>query len=52
MKATKAVKGLLLFPGAGTDCTHPALGHLEESLRPLPVRRADFEYRKNGKRVS
>ncbi len=51
MKATRAVKGVLLFPGAGTDCNHPSLVHLEEFLRPLPVRRADFEYRKNGKRA-
>ena len=51
VKATRAIKGLLVFPGAGTDCNHPSLVHLEETLRPLPVRRADFEYRKNGKRA-
>ena len=51
MKPTPAVKGVLLFPGAGSGRDQPSLVRLEESLRPLPVRRADFEYRKNGRRA-
>ena len=42
---------MLLFPGAGTDCNHPSLVHLERSLAPLPVRRADFAYRRAGRRA-
>lgn len=51
MKSGRAVKGMLLFPGAGTGCDHPSLVHLETSLAPLPVRRADFAYRQAGKRA-
>ena len=51
MKPTRAVKGALLFPGAGTNCEHSSLVRLDESLQPLPVRRADFAYRKAGRRA-
>lgn len=51
MKPTKMVKGVLLFPGAGTNCEHPSLVRLDESLQPMPVRRADFPYRKLGRRA-
>lgn len=51
MKPTRAVKGILLFPGAGTDCNHPSLVHLEHVLAPLPVQRADFGYRRAGRRA-
>ena len=51
MKPTATVKGLLLFPGAGTGRDQPSLVRLEQSLQPLPVRRADFEYRKKGRRA-
>ena len=42
---------MLLFPGAGTNCNHPSLVHLEQALAPLPVRRADFAYRRAGRRA-
>lgn len=51
MKASANVKAVLLFPGAGTGRDQPSLVRLEQSLLPLPVRRADFEYRKNGRRA-
>jgi predicted alpha/beta-hydrolase family hydrolase len=51
MKPTKAVKAMLLFPGAGTDRNHSSLVRLADALAPLPVARADFEYRKNGRRA-
>ncbi|MCU1396104.1 MAG: dienelactone hydrolase [Ilumatobacteraceae bacterium] len=51
MKATRNVKGVLLFPGAGTSCEHPSLVNLATALQPLSVRRADFPYRKAGKRA-
>jgi len=51
VKPTAAVKGVLLFPGAGSGRDQPSLVRLEETLRPLPVRRADFEYRKHGRRA-
>ena len=51
MKTTRAVKGMLVFPGAGTNCDHPSLVHLEQTLAPLPVRRADFAYRRAGRRA-
>ncbi|MCU1386897.1 MAG: dienelactone hydrolase [Ilumatobacteraceae bacterium] len=51
MKSTRAVKGVLLFPGAGTGRDQPSLVRLESSLTPLPVRRADFPYRKAGRRA-
>lgn len=51
MKSTRSVKGMLLFPGAGTNCNHPSLVHLEQALAPLPVRRADFAYRRAGRRA-
>ena len=40
-----------MFPGAGTDCNHPSLVHLQRSLAPLPVGRADFAYRRAGRRA-
>lgn len=42
---------LLLFPGAGSSSTHSSLLAIEESVAPLPVRRADFPYRKEGRRA-
>ena len=51
MKPTRAVKGMLLYPGAGTDSNHSSLVLLESALAPLPVRRADFGYRKAGRRA-
>lgn len=44
------MEGLLLFPGAGGDSSHPTFAALEDQLAPLPVRRADFPYRKEGRK--
>lgn len=51
MKSTKNLKGVLLFPGAGSDSNNPSLVRIEETLAPLRVRRADFPYRKAGRRA-
>ena len=50
MKSSRGLKGVLLFPGAGSDCAHSTLVCIEHALAPLPVRRADFAYRLAGKR--
>jgi predicted alpha/beta-hydrolase family hydrolase len=43
--------GALLFPGAGSSRAHHTLTALAEALAPLPVGRADFPYRKAGRRA-
>ena len=43
-------KGLVLFPGAGSNCNHSSLVAIEEAMAPLPVGRFDFPYRRAGKR--
>ena len=45
------VAGLVLFPGAGSSSDHHTLQALEAALAPLPVHRADFPYRKAGRRA-
>ncbi|MET0728956.1 MAG: alpha/beta family hydrolase, partial [Acidimicrobiales bacterium] len=42
---------LLLFPGAGSAADHPSLLAIEEAVAPLPVTRADFPYRREGRRA-
>jgi hypothetical protein len=42
---------LLLFPGAGSSSTHPSLVAIEQAVAPLPVSRADFPYRREGRRA-
>lgn len=42
---------LLLFPGAGSDATHPSLVASEQVLAPHRAVRADFPYRKQGRKV-
>ncbi len=42
---------VLLFPGAGTGSDHPSLLAVEEALRPVPTVRADFPYRRAGRRA-
>ena len=44
-----AVRGVVLFPGAGSSASHASLVSLEEALAPMPVLRVDFPYRKAGK---
>ena len=46
-----AVGGLLLFPGAGSNASHPSLVAIEEAVAPLPMARADFPYRREGRRA-
>jgi uncharacterized protein len=45
------IAALLLFPGAGSDRDHSSLVTIERTLDPLPTVRADFPYRKAGKRA-
>lgn len=42
---------VLLFPGAGSAASHPSLVAIEEAVAPLPVTRADFPYRREGRRA-
>ena len=42
---------VLLFPGAGSSATSPSLVAIEEALRPLPVARRDFPYRREGRKA-
>ena len=44
-----AIKGVVLFPGAGSSSTHSSLLAMEQALVPIPVARIDFPYRKAGK---
>ena len=39
---------VLLYPGAGTDASHPSLVAIERAVAPVPCVRADFPYRKLG----
>jgi hypothetical protein len=43
------VGALLLTPGAGSDRDQSTLMALDEALAPLPTRRIDFPYRKEGR---
>ncbi len=42
---------LLLYPGAGSDSDHPSLVAAERYVAPHPCVRADFPYRKEGRRA-
>jgi predicted alpha/beta-hydrolase family hydrolase len=42
---------LLLFPGAGSSASHSSLMAIEAAVAPLPVSRADFPYRREGRRA-
>jgi uncharacterized protein len=42
---------LLLFPGAGSSSTHSSLVAIEKAVAPMPCRRADFPYRKAGRKA-
>ena len=44
------MRGVVLFPGAGSSRDHVALVAIENELSPLPVLRVDFPYRKAGKK--
>lgn len=49
--AAPKADALLLFPGAGSAASHPSLIAIEEALSPIPVERADFPYRREGRRA-
>lgn len=42
---------VLLFPGAGSDSSHPSLVAIEDRLAPHRVVRADFPYRLAGRKA-
>jgi uncharacterized protein len=42
---------VLLFPGAGSGRAHPTLVAIERALAPRPVVRADFPYRRQGRKA-
>jgi predicted alpha/beta-hydrolase family hydrolase len=42
---------LLLFPGAGSSSTHSSLVAIEKAVAPMRVTRADFPYRKAGRKA-
>jgi len=44
-------RGLVLFPGAGSDRNHSSLVAIESHLTPLPVARVDFPYRRAGRKA-
>ena len=43
-------RGLVLFPGAGSDAQHSALIAIEQAVAPMPTLRVDFPYRLAGKK--
>ena len=45
------MKQLLLFPGAGSASTHSSLLAIEAAVAPMPCVRADFGYRKAGRKA-
>lgn len=45
------VRGVVLFPGAGSSADHSSLVEIERVLHPLPVMRVDFPYRRAGRRA-
>ena len=42
---------LLLTPGAGSDRNHASLVAIEAVVRPMPVARVDFPYRRAGRKA-
>lgn len=44
-------RGVVLFPGAGSDRNHSSLLAIEAALAPVPVARVDFPYRRAGRRA-
>jgi predicted alpha/beta-hydrolase family hydrolase len=50
-RATVAAKAFLFTPGAGSSRDHSSLVALEQALRPAPVERVDFPYRREGRRA-
>lgn len=50
MKA-RTTTSLLLFPGAGSSADHSSLHAIEAAVAPMPCVRADFPYRKAGRKA-
>ena len=48
---TGRAQAALLFPGAGSSAASPSLVAIEAALAPMPVQRADFPYRREGRRA-
>lgn len=48
---TLEVSAVALWPGAGSSADHPSLVACESALAPLPVRRLDFPYRREGRKA-
>jgi predicted alpha/beta-hydrolase family hydrolase len=44
-------KGIVLFPGSGSDRNHSSLVAIERRVAPVPVERIDFPYRRAGRRA-
>ena len=51
MSRRRAPVRLLLFPGAGSSSQHSSLVAIEQAIAPLQCVRADFPYRKQGRRA-
>ncbi len=45
------IRGVILFPGAGSGAEHPSLRAIETMLAPVPVQRVDFPYRRAGRKL-
>mgnify|MGYP000135483265 CR=1 FL=1 len=50
-KRSARAAAMLLFPGAGSASSHPSLVAIERAVAPMPVSRADFPYRREGRRA-
>jgi len=45
------IRGLVLFPGAGSDRNQSTLLAIEYAVQPLPTFRIDFPYRRAGRKI-
>jgi predicted alpha/beta-hydrolase family hydrolase len=45
------IRGVVMFPGAGSSADHASLVAIESVLSPLAVARVDFLYRRAGKKL-
>lgn len=49
--STHTAGAMLLTPGAGSSASHSSLLAIEAALGPMPVRRIDFPYRREGRKA-
>jgi len=49
--SVSTIRGVVLFPGAGSSAAYTSLVAMEEHLAPVPVQRVDFAYRSAGGRL-